>query len=612
MYDKNLTYLKDNHSVIYEAITAGRISWEETSAVVVMSRNEEPVMVYKDRDREVYLNSKYNPTVEAQKYLEDIKDMPEQSILTMFGFANGSFLREALKITNNTIKVMVYEPSVDVFMQAINSIDLSEILEDTRVTIAVEGINVEQFNISFCNNLRAQNKNTCKHIRLPKYVDLFPKENEKYADMLTTAYNKLQMTQNTFVQLGQLICKNNILNMRYLPGSRSGEDFIDSFPADLPAIVVSAGPSLAKNKHLLKEAKGKALIVVVDTAINHILDMGVEPDMIVTMDHGKHLKYFKGHDLSNIPFVIIPDSNNEALKIAKPKEVIFTAAESRLWTNIMREHGTDLKPLDIGGSVATAAIATLIKWKFKRIILMGQDLAFSGNVMHIGEDSKEYDFSTGNYLYVKGINGEDIVTRLDYHSYLKWIERHAFDNPQVEIIDATEGGALIQHTIIMDLRAALDEYCTQEFDIRNIINNVPRIMLEDGQQYIMDKLNKVKGNIKKMRMRFSEGALDSHRGSVMLGRGDFNVKELKKINSNMQKVDDMFLNAEERELLTKICAKADNAFEEDMYQSDADDIKESIRMYSKCEEYYSSLADACVKLGEFIEECLMEMEGQGC
>ncbi len=612
MYDENLNYLKDNHSVIYEAITAGKVSLEEASAVVVMSRNQELVMVYKDGNREVYLNSKYNPTVEAQKYLEDIKDMPEQSILTMFGFANGSFLREALKIVNDSIKVMVYEPSAEIFMQAINSIDLSDVLCDRRVTIAVEGINAEQFNISFCNNLRAQNKNTCKHIKLPKYVDLFPKESEKYAEMLTTAYNKLQMTQNTFVQLGQLICKNNILNMKYLPGSRSGEDFIDIFPEDMAAIVVSAGPSLAKNKHLLKEAKGKALIMVVDTAINHIMDMGIEPDMIVTMDHGKHLKYFKGHDLSNIPFVIIPDSNNEALRIAKPNEVIFTAAESRLWTNIMRENGTDLKPLEIGGSVATAAIATLIKWSFKRIILMGQDLAFTENVMHIGEGSKEYDFSTGSYLYVKGINGEDIVTRLDYHSYLKWIERQAFDNSQVEIIDATEGGALIQHTKVMDLRAAIDEYCTQDFDIRNIINNVPKIMLEEGQQYIVDRLNKVKSNIKRMRLKFSEGALDSHRGAVMLGRGDFNVKELKKINSNMQRVDEMFLNAEERELLTKISAKADNAFEEDMYQAEADDIKESIRMYIKCEEYYSSLADACVKLGEFIEECLMEMEGQGC
>lgn len=610
MYEKNLNYLKDNHSTIYDTITAGGVLWNEDSAVIVMSRNNEPVVVYRDGNKEVYLNSKYNPKGEAEKFLEEVKDMPEQAILTMFGFANGSFVREALRIVNDKVKIVIYEPSVDIFMQVINNIDLSDVLGDKRLSIAVEGINAEQFNVVFSGNLRAQNKNTCKHIKLPKYADLFISECNKYAEMLATAYDKLQMTQNTFIEMGELICKNNVLNMQYLPGSRSGEDFINHFPKDMPAIVVSAGPSLAKNKHLLKEAKGKALIMVVDTAINHVISMGVVPDMIITMDHAKLLKYFEGYDLSNIPFLVEPDSSNNALKLSKPNEVIFCATDVRLWANIMREQGTDLKFLDIGGSVATATIATLIKWGFKRIILIGQDLAFTGDVTHIGEESQKFDFSSGEYLYVKGIDGDDIVTRVDYHAYLKWIERHAYENPNVEFIDATEGGARIEHTKTMSFKDAIDKYCTTEYDIKGIINNVPKLLEDNGDQYVIDKLNKVKANLKNMKKRFSEGSLDSHKGAVMLSRGDFNVKELKRINANMQKVDDMFLNAEERELLSKISSEADNAFEEDMYQSETDDIKESIRMYNKCEQYYGSLADACVKLGEFIEECLMEMEGK--
>lgn len=609
VYHKNLNILKDKHITIYDIISSDRFEWEDGLAYVDTARNQEQIIVYKHNDKDVYLNSKYNPSGEAKKYMEEFMDMPENAILTIFGLSNGSFVREVLNNKNLGVLIMVYEPSVDVFMQVIQQIDISDILMDDRFVLVVEGINAPYYDVILAKYLRAYNKNTSKHITLPKYVEIFSDAYENYRKKTLIIYEKLQIAKNTFTAVGKTICKNNVMNLRHLPGCRSGEDYINHFPSDMPAIVVSAGPSLAKNKHLLKEAKGKALIMVVDTAISHVMSMGVEPDVILTVDFNKDSKYFEKSNISHIPFVVEPDSSYKVLDQIKPENVIFCGTDIALWKNMMISQGSDLNYLDVGGSVATVAIAVAIKWGIKKIILIGQDLAFTGGSMHIGEQAKEYDFSKGIYSYVKGINGEKLVTQTDYLSYLKWIERTAFENSDVEIIDATEGGALIENTTVMEFQEAIDKYCIVEYDISKQLLDVKRLFQENGETIIIEKLLQMKNTLKKMKRIFSEGASDSHRGGLMLSQGDYNVKELKKINSCMQKVDKILLDSDEKELLLKIDYEADNAFEEDMYEVQEDDIMESIRMYEKCEKYYNALSKACINLSEYVDECLRCMEG---
>ncbi|MEI8198324.1 MAG: 6-hydroxymethylpterin diphosphokinase MptE-like protein, partial [Phycisphaerae bacterium] len=55
-----------------------------------------------------------------------------------------------------------------------------------------------------------------------------------------------------------------------------------------PAILVAAGPSLAKNVHLLKEireGKRRAVIIAVQTMLKPLLAMGIEPDFVTSLDY---------------------------------------------------------------------------------------------------------------------------------------------------------------------------------------------------------------------------------------------------------------------------------------------------------------------------------------
>ena len=108
IYEGNLAALKENHDDLYKNIDNEEI---DDSAFVSQARNGQKIMVFSKDNKEIYLNSKYNPKSEAEKYLMEIKDMPEKSILTLFGLSNGDFVKQAIKYTNDEVLIIVYEPS---------------------------------------------------------------------------------------------------------------------------------------------------------------------------------------------------------------------------------------------------------------------------------------------------------------------------------------------------------------------------------------------------------------------------------------------------------------------------------------------------------------------
>jgi hypothetical protein len=61
-----------------------------------------------------------------------------------------------------------------------------------------------------------------------------------------------------------------------------------------PAIIVSAGPSLRKNKHHLRDASGKAVIIAVQTILQPLLEMGIEPQFVTSLDyHDISTRYYE-------------------------------------------------------------------------------------------------------------------------------------------------------------------------------------------------------------------------------------------------------------------------------------------------------------------------------
>ncbi|MBE5943493.1 MAG: motility associated factor glycosyltransferase family protein [Lachnospiraceae bacterium] len=606
IYENNLKALCDVRPDLYEAVIKEK-EYDDGLVVMEEAKNGEKIVKYCKGDTVVYLNSTYNPAREAEKYMSDVVGMPDESVLTIIGLANGAFLKEFVKKRIKNVHCVVYEPSIAVFMEVVKSVDITDILADKNVFLVVEGIDDSHFGLIMSDYIQIYNRNTNVHMILPKYKELFPESCRKIEHILNEQYDRVRAEEVTVTEYGVRCCKNGLYNTKRLVGCRSGRDYVGIFPENMPVIIVSAGPSLTKNVELLKEAKGKALILVVDTAIPKVISRDIIPDMIISVDYHKSKKHFNVGDLSDIPFLADMDTNAKVLAHVKPKNLIFNSSDSLLWARLFEEAGSEICTIESGGSVSTAAIGHMISWGFRKIILVGQDLALTGNMVHADEEEAKVEDLDMGLAYVKDLEGNDILTRKDYRNYIRWIEEIGYQFRDIEIIDATEGGAYKEHTTIMTLRQAIDTYCQEIYDINTLLNKPPVRFVGENYHIVTEGFNQLKNNMRNLRKLFLNAAADARMGALMLERGDFNVKELKRINANMANVESKLLASEERIYITKYVADADIEMADDMYMEDEDDIKESIRLYKKSEKYYQRISDAIPEIIKEIDYCIETM-----
>lgn len=604
IYEKNLEALRKARGDVYAYMVSREFECNDEIIKINQAKNGEPIITYNCEGKDVVLNSTYNPSKEAERFMKDEIMMPDESVLTMFGFSNGSFAREFINKNSKTSTCLIYEPSVDLFVQVMHNIDISDIIMSDKVLLVVKGINDELFNYSLSKLVQIHNVKTNKHIALPKYAELFRQDLEDVVKTLNEQYDRITAESNTVTTHGKKTCANSIYNMKFLRGCRSGRDYVGHFPEDMPVIIVSAGPSLEKNIDLLKEAKGKALILAVDTALPKVLRRGIKPDLTISVDYSKGWHHFTQEGTNEIPFIADIDTNYDILNLVKPKHVIFDSADSLVWSELFQKVGSDIWQIDEGGSVSTAAIAHMMAWGFKRIILVGQDLALTGNKVHADEGVSDVNNLKWDTTFVKDAEGNDILTRKDYCIYIRWIEDMAYKYSDIDIIDATEGGAYKKNTRVMPLREVIDTYCTKEYDVESIVLGTKRLFEGEEFEIVFDALKNMKSNFINLRKLLKEGAANCRKGSIMLSGGDFNVKELKRINAFIGKLDDKLMDSKEQIYLAKYVSNADVDFADDIFVEEEDDIKESIRMYNKSEEYYTKVADAIPDIVDIIDRCV--------
>lgn len=606
IYEKNMEALKQKYQIIYDAIKDVRADELLDIVHIENARNGGKIIVYNADGKQVYLNSKYDPENEAAKYMKETLEMPDSAVLIMFGLSNALYIKEHIKNAKNNTRCIIFEPSMEVFMQVISHIDISDIIESERICLIVKDVNTEIFSTIVGDWIDMGNKDANKIMAAPKYVDSFHEGYEEFRLNCMEMYEKLYLIANTVVEHGTREVENELYNMKYLIGCRCGAELKGMFADDMPAIVVSAGPSLEKNVELLKEAKGKAFIFVVDSAISKVMELGIKPDAIISIDRGKAVEKFKIDGIDEVPFFVHISSNTDVLNCVKPQKLFFFSSDSKIWNDLFSKMGKEMDSMDMGGSVATAAIANLISWGIKRIILIGQDLSFTGNRMHAGEGTIEISEDDDWYMTVKSVDGEDVFIRKDYYIFLKWIEEVALRFKDIEFIDATEGGAVKKNLTYMTLREVIDKYCKSEYNVEKILSSVPTLFEGNDRQLIIEALEKMKRDFQNMRKQLIYCKADCIKGKKILESNVGNLNEINRINKNIVKTVNMIRKSDESDCIYKWTAETEFNM---LKNNNADDNSQESAI-QKCErnaKYFGELADAMPELINIVEECLLEI-----
>ncbi|MCR5323397.1 MAG: DUF115 domain-containing protein [Lachnospiraceae bacterium] len=327
----------------------------------------------------------------------------------------------------------------------------------------------------------------CAH---PLYQDIFKHEYTQFLHLINENRTRVMVNKNTMARFKENASRNVIANLPMLNNANLIDDLKMILPNDVPVIIVAAGPSLDKNIEELKRAKGHCLIFAVDTAMKYLLAHDIMPDLGITIEPIKPMANYEDSRCFEVPHVFDCESNPEIVSKNTARKFIYNCRD--YVKRLLQALGKNV-PGDIasGGSVATAAFAICYQLGMKRIIMIGQDLAYQGESTHAGGiESKGINNNIG-YEMIEGIDGGQVRTRSDWLAYLKWFE-NAIDlmkdmGKDMEVIDATEGGALIHGSKVMTLSEAVDEYCVLEYDFTEKLAKLPCLL----KPYEYEKLQKL-------------------------------------------------------------------------------------------------------------------------
>ena len=223
--------------------------------------------------------------------------------------------------------------------------------------------------------------------------------------------------------------------------------------------------------------------------------------------------------------VVCDCSNYELYVLHQGKRFYFAETESYMSYIYNEGTGGRLYSTETGGSVANNAFSLINILGFKKIILVGQDLAYTGKKFHTtdayGESDKNVLEDYNKYFEVEDIYGGKVYTESNMDLYRKWFESQIIRYPRLRVIDATEGGAKIEGSEIMTLKEAIEQECKTDIDFEKIIAELNRPITDEKADEILQEIDNIpdallaeKDKLKKYRRKYEKLEELSRKGKV--------------------------------------------------------------------------------------------------
>ncbi len=548
IYERNMEVLEAKYPAWAQIVREKKRKKRNFDVVAEPSYADETILKVVDHGACYYLNGKYAPSAPVEEWLERQGEIDRFATIVIIGIANGVHIRRIMESVPGTVNILIYEPSYEIFRRAMEEVDLTFVFQpDIPVGIVVEGMNGFEVERYFRYLITYDNLLSLKIYISGNYRRLFSEQVGDFVEKLREYVHAIAVEWNTTVRYTDVKTKNVFHNLHYLYEGHSVQALRGMLPADVPVIVVSAGPSLNKNMKDLKEAVGKACIIATDTAMKPLLNAGIIPDLFMIVDGLKPGLLFEHKEISRVGMVTMTAVATEPMDLHKGRKFFYYSGslyETEVVNGIgaMRGEALLIPDFPTGGSVATSAYSLGIYMGAKTVILVGQDLALTGNKVHVDgafEDEKcEIEMESGTYLEVEAVGGGNIVSRNDFKLYLDWFEKMIKVWPHIQVVDATEGGALIHGSKIMTLKKAIKKYCTRSFNAKWHIARVPKIMqTTEEKEYMLGCFEKLGERLTEVEKKAEEGVKYYEKLLKLTGGASVSPQQMQKVYKKIKKIN---------------------------------------------------------------------------
>jgi hypothetical protein len=348
---------------------------------------------------------------------------------------------------------------------------------------------------------------------------------------ITQVFTLFLTNQNTLRIFGNRWLTQGISNLAEIAAS-SHLTALGNTLQGLPFVIVAPGPSLDKNIHLLKQLKGRAVVMAAAQCARALSKAGVVPDFIVVIDPGDISYFLDDVDTSEVDALLVGVSCHPDFfkRKFKSKIVLNSNALADRWISNLFE---ETIPLSSAGSVSVASAHVAKYLGCGALILVGQDLALSGGKQYssqsansqtvplIDNDGQTLTYSnvskeqekifdaTGTsskdtiepVLTLPGYYGGTVNTRANYHifhgEFVHIASQENLSESPIPLINCTEGGAFIEGFLHIPLSEAIERYIPiEDCDISQIIEKATdQVNQPDRYRLITKKLDSMKVNL---------------------------------------------------------------------------------------------------------------------
>ena len=420
------------------------------------------------------LHSRYQPLTEASRLLNDV-DTAERFAFYVHGFGLGYHVEALFDKAGKESLLIVFEPDLRLLWTALHHRDFSRLIESRRLLLFTRLDKSELFTrLTPHAALISVGVESLVHPPSMQVAEPFHRQIEQW---LSEFASFTRTSMNTLVLNSRKTAENVARNIGWYVRSPSLSQ-LEKLHQGRPAVIVSAGPSLRKNQHLLKQLAGKAVIIAVQTTLRPLLEMGIEPDYVTSLDY---------HEMCTRFFEKLPATLKTEL-VAEPKATtaIFDMFPGRVWLlgndfadSLLRDVTPRVEKarLPSGATVAHLAYYLAEHLACDPIVFVGQDLGFSDGLCYAPGTSyddvwrpelsrfctiemKQWEQIARERFILRRIRdhqGRAMYTEERLFTYLQQFERD-FARSGATIIDATEGGAAKRGAKVMTLAEVIRQY----------------------------------------------------------------------------------------------------------------------------------------------------------
>ncbi|EIU5834416.1 motility associated factor glycosyltransferase family protein [Campylobacter jejuni] len=401
-------------------------------------------------------------------YQSILEKTPRYPFICIYGIGNALLIKNLAKHYKH---LFVFESEIELFILALSMIDLSEELCSGKIYL----VDIEEERVDIQLLILFDMKDMFEYLSLYEmfvnnvyykkfYEDIWHRADNLCEKNIEVIVRNLNSSLHIAFECYSHLLQNIPSMLESIPFQRILNERKNKFDN---AIVVSAGPSLAKQLPLLKAYQDKAVIFCADGALSMLEKEGIVPDYVTNLDFTDlAMKFFQNKENLKQSIIALECATHpNIVRSLNAENCMIVLRNKALY---QRFNLNDFGYIDTGTHVSHFSYTLALALGFKNIIMIGQDLAFDeeGNShskgFSYGEQFSEETIVPTLQVQAYGGKGE-VLTHITWNDYrIKLEYLFACNDQKAKFYNATEGGARINFTEELSFKECCEKLLTKE------------------------------------------------------------------------------------------------------------------------------------------------------